>query len=105
MADAPDLKTLVIDGTAYRTRYTRKFAHREAYAPRAAGQVVAHLPGVVVAVRVRRGQRVKRGEPLLVLEAMKMQNDVVAPCDGEAGAVRVAVGQMVSKGQLLIELV
>lgn len=104
MDDTPDLKTLVVDGTAYRTRYTGKFARRKVYVPRVAGQVVAHLPGVVVAVHVGRGQRVRRGDPLLVLEAMKMQNDVVAPCDGEVGAARVEVGQMVSKGQLLIEL-
>ena len=104
MADTTDLKTLVVDGTAYRTRYTRKFERRKAYVPDVAGRVVAHLPGVVVAVHVRRGQRVRRGDPLLVLEAMKMQNDVVAPCDGTVGAVRVEVGQLVSKGQPLIEL-
>jgi biotin carboxyl carrier protein len=104
MSDDPNLKTLVVDGTAYRTRYTRKFAHRKPYVAPVAGHVVAHLPGVVVALHVRCGQRVKRGDPLLVLEAMKMQNDVIAPRDGEVRATHIEVGQMVSRGQLLIEL-
>ncbi len=104
MADNPDFETLVVDGTAYKTRYTRKFARRKPYVAPVPGHVVAHLPGIVVALHVRRGQRVRRGDPLLVLEAMKMQNDLTAPCDGEVMATRVEVGQMVSKGQLLIEL-
>jgi len=104
MSDAPDLKTLVVDGTPYKTRYTRKFASRKPYAVHDASRICAHIPGVVVAVHVRRGQHVKRGDPLLVLEAMKMKNDLTAPHDGTVRAIHVEEGQMAAKGQLLLEL-
>ena len=51
-----------------------------------------------------RGQRVKHGDPLLVLEAMKMQNTVDAPRDGLVRVVAVGAGSVVTKGQLLVEL-
>ncbi len=104
MIDDPDLKTLVVDGTAYRTRYTHKFAHRTAYAGQDASRICAYIPGVIVALHVHRGQHVKRGDPLLVLEAMKMKNDLTAAHEGTVRAVHVEEGQMVAMGQLLLEL-
>jgi biotin carboxyl carrier protein len=104
MSDAPDLKTLVVDGTPYQTRYTHKFAHRRPYVGHDASKICAYIPGVIVVVRVRRGQHVKRGDPLLVLEAMKMKNDLTAAHDGTIRAIHVEEGQMVARGQLLLEL-
>jgi len=104
MTDDPDLKTLVVDGAAYRTRYTRKFAHRKPYVSPDASRICARIPGVIVAVHVHCGQRLKRGDPLLVLEAMKMKNDLTAGHDGVVRAIHVEEGQMVAKGQLLLEL-
>lgn len=103
MTDNPDLKTLVVDGAAYQTRYTRKFAHRKPYVAPDADKLSARIPGVILTVHVRRGQRVKRGDPLLVLEAMKMKNDLTAGHDAIVEAIHVEEGQMVAKGQLLIE--
>ena len=104
MSDQPDLKTLVVDGAAYQTRYTRKFAHRKAYAAPDPSEIRAHIPGVIVEVRVSRGQKVRRGDPLVVLEAMKMKNDLTAPRDGTVREIHVAQGQMVARSQLLLEL-
>ena len=103
MSDAPYLKTLIVDGAAYQTRYTRKFAYRKPYVAPDATKLAAYIPGVIVSVHVRRGQRVKRGDPLLVLEAMKMKNDLTAGHDAVVKVVHVEEGQMVAKGQLLIE--
>jgi biotin carboxyl carrier protein len=47
---------------------------------------------------------VRSGDPLLALEAMKMQNEVVSPCDGTVRALRVSPGDAVTKGQILVEL-
>ncbi len=104
MSDEPDLRTLVVDGTEYQTRYTRKFAHRKTYVAPDPSEIRAHIPGVIVAVHVRRGQRVRRGDPLLVLEAMKMKNDLTAGHDGVVREIHVEEGQMVAKSQLLLEL-
>lgn len=69
-----------------------------------AGPVHPPLPGRIVAVRVEEGQAVSAGECLVVLEAMKMQNEVPAPADGEVLEVRVREGQLVEAGDVLVVL-
>lgn len=100
--DTPPIR-LVVDDTAYETRATRAFAARRRWSPPDPSQVAAHIPGVIRAVYVRPGQAVRRGERLLVLEAMKMQNDVLAPSAGVVKAVHAEAGEMVSKGRVLVE--
>jgi biotin carboxyl carrier protein len=63
------------------------------------------MPGVVVDLLVKNGQEVKAGEPLLILEAMKMQNEILAPADGRVTDVHVARGQAVGAGEKLVTLV
>ncbi len=69
----------------------------------AATDVVAPLPGVVVAVEVKSGQRVRRGQTLFVVEAMKMELPVTAPADGVVRAVLRREGDQVERGQRLVE--
>jgi len=64
--------------------------------------VVAPIPGVIVAVGVKEGEAVKRGQELCVLEAMKMKNSIRATRDGTISAVKVAVGDHVQHNQVLI---
>ena len=67
--------------------------------------VVSELPGTVTAVKATVGQHVKRGDVLLVIEAMKMANDIVAEVDGTVQRVAVSAGQSVNQGDLLVEMV
>ena len=67
-------------------------------------QVTAYMPGRVVSVLVAEGAEVKAGEGVLVLEAMKMQNEIQAEHDGVVKRVCVAPGQAVEGGDLLFEL-
>lgn len=69
--------------------------------PAAAGEVRAPLPGVVTEVKCEPGQRVRAGQALLVLEAMKMDNEITAPGDGTVRELLVARGQQVAMGQVL----
>jgi 3-methylcrotonyl-CoA carboxylase alpha subunit len=62
------------------------------------------MPGRVMAVKVQAGQAVRRGDEILVVEAMKMENAVRAPHDGVVKVVRAAVGDMVSPGVVLVEM-
>lgn len=70
----------------------------------AQGAVFAVMPGKIVRVLVKPGQRVEIGEPVCVLEAMKMENELRAPQAGTVKRVYVAPGDDVSKDQVLIEI-
>jgi biotin carboxyl carrier protein len=103
MSENENTVALVLDDTTYETCATRKFALRKRWAANNPDELRAYLPGVIQAIYVSPGRRVRRGEPLLVLEAMKMKNDVVSPRDGVVEAIHVRVGEMVAKGQLMIQ--
>ncbi len=69
-----------------------------------APEVVAPMPGKVLEVLVKEGDKVEAGQPLLVMEAMKMETTLAAEGHAIVAKVRVAVGQMVGHGDVLIEL-
>ncbi|MEZ5978244.1 MAG: biotin/lipoyl-containing protein [Planctomycetota bacterium] len=69
-----------------------------------AGPVKSVMPGVVVDVLVAPGDVVEEGQPLLILEAMKMQNEIEAPSAGRVTDVHVAQGQAVGAGEKLVTL-
>lgn len=71
---------------------------------RGASSVTAPIPGKVVAVTVEPGDEVEPGRPLVVLEAMKMENELTAEVAGRVAAVRVAPGDTVEAGAVLVEL-
>ncbi len=65
-------------------------------------KVTAPMPGTILDVKVSQGASVKKGDILLVLEAMKMENEIVAPCDGTVKQVVVAKGASVNSGDALV---
>ena len=66
--------------------------------------VSAPMPGKILAVKAKEGDSVKAGAVLLVLEAMKMENDIVAPQDGVVASINVKVGDSVESGAKLASL-
>ncbi len=66
------------------------------------GKLVADIPGLVVEIKVSPGQKVKRGEPVIVVEAMKMQNELGAGIDGTVKEIPVEQGQAVNPGDPLV---
>jgi biotin carboxyl carrier protein len=62
------------------------------------------MPGLVVAVLIEEGQEVKKGQVMLILESMKMQNELKAPRDGVMGRVRVKAGESVEQRQTLLSV-
>ena len=77
-------------------------------APKAAGQgsvkVNSPMPGKILSVKTSVGQAVKKGEVLMILEAMKLGNEVVAPEDGTVASIDVAAGDSVEAGVVLATL-
>lgn len=67
-------------------------------------KVSAPMPGKILAVKANVGQAVKKGDVVMVLEAMKMENEIVAPEDGTVASIDVAVGDSVESGDTLASL-
>lgn len=75
-----------------------------AAAPAAVGEgakVEAPMPGTILEVKVAVGDTVKAGQPVVVLEAMKMENDIVAPVDGRVTSIVVKKGDAVNSGDVM----
>ena len=73
-----------------------------AAAPAAGGEkVTSPMPGTILSVNVAAGDAVKRGQVLMILEAMKMENEIMCPCDGTVTSVAAAKGASVESGALL----
>jgi biotin carboxyl carrier protein len=98
------LQHLTIGGASYETTLTKKFLRRKPWMPANPREIRCVIPGVILKIHVRAGQKVHKGDALAVLEAMKMQNDLLSDVDGTVRKLHVKVGQQVSKGELLIEM-
>ena len=72
--------------------------------PAAGAKIEAPLPGTITDIKVKVGDKVKAGDTILVLEAMKMQNNIEAENDGEITSVMVKIGDSVMEGSLLVTI-
>lgn len=72
-----------------------------AAAPAGGETVSSPMPGTILAVNVQNGAAVKKGDVLMILEAMKMENEIMAPCDGTVASVNVTKGASVETGTML----
>ena len=98
--------TVFHDGETRRLELIDELAEAEAHAGEGpAGVPIAPMPGVVVAVTVTAGAEVVRGEPLMVIEAMKVEHTVRAPADGTVDEVLYAVGDAVEEGAALVAFI
>ena len=95
-------ETIPTEGGMVDTRRASKGSKR----PKASkeGHVTSSMPGTIVEIMVKVGARVKAGDPVLVIEAMKMENEVPAPVAGTVKAVNVAKGDSVNPDEALVEI-
>lgn len=99
----PNYKILNIDGVKYKTLLTRNYLKRKPHEAANPKLMFSFIPGNIVKIYVGDKKKVKKGEKLLVLEAMKMNNEILAPFDGVIKKMHVSVNDHVTKSQLLIE--
>jgi biotin carboxyl carrier protein len=109
-SDRRNIYTVMVSGMRYDIKVqderTRRLAlvDRSLRPPEGELLVKAPIPGLVVKVAAEPGQEVAEGETLIILEAMKMENELRAPRKGVIGDVRVAAGAQVALGQVLLAI-
>ena len=101
--EAEIFQSLIIEDVKYKTRLNKKFLTRKQYEPNDPKKITAFIPGTILTVFVKKGKRVKSGEKLLELEAMKMVNTIFAQFDAVILDIKVKPGDLVSKNQLLLQ--
>jgi biotin carboxyl carrier protein len=97
-------KSLVIDGTKYRTRYNKKFENRKKWSNENSNKIISVIPGTVLKLFAAEGERVSAGDEMMILEAMKMKNRILFPKDGIVKSLMVREGEKIPKGFLMVEL-
>jgi biotin carboxyl carrier protein len=101
--EAPAFKTLTIEDTVYKTLLTDKFELRTKWEKPDARKIFSYLPGTLIKLNVKVGDKIKIGQQLLVFEAMKMMNNVKADQDGVIKDILVKPGDKFPKNQQLLE--
>ena len=103
MNDKENNFSLLIDDTTYSTKMTPKFKIRKKYVAPDPNKLLAFIPGTIREIFVKQGDKVKAGEGLLILEAMKMRNEVKAQYDTVIKKIYVKSGDIVMKNQIMVE--
>ena len=101
--EKPQFKTLVIEDSNYKTLLTEKFLKKAKWEKPDERKIWSYLPGTLIKLNVKEGDKVKLGQPLLVFEAMKMMNTVKASQDGVIKNILVKPGDKFPKNHLLLE--
>ncbi len=99
-----DTGKLNINSTLYTTRLSNKFINRKPWSPVDPGRIISFIPGTIIDILVIEGQVVEKGEDLIILEAMKMQNFMKSTIGGTIISIRVKKGDKVGKGTILLEI-
>ncbi len=100
----PRFSSIEVDGVKYKTLLTDRYKRRKRYEEHDPSKIRAFIPGTIKELFVKNKRRVKEGDIILILEAMKMMNSVIAPMDGEL-KLHVKETEVVSKNQLLFEII
>ena len=104
MAEEKEFKNLVIQGAVYKTTYTKKFENRLNYISPDPNEIYSFIPGTIIDIFIKTKQKVKEGETLLLLEAMKMENQVRMPFNGEIVKIHIKKGQTIPNRHLMLEI-
>lgn len=99
----PQYTSFIVDESVYETTINKKFANRKNWERPNPKFILSFLPGTILDMYVKAGDKIELGAPLLLFEAMKMHTVVNAPLSGTIKAVNVEAGNKIPKGFLMIE--
>lgn len=104
MSEKKELKELIIQGAIYKTTLTKKFEERVNYETPNENLLYSFIPGTIIDLFVKPKEKVKEGQTILLLEAMKMQNQVRMPFDGEIVKIHVKKDEVIPNRHLMLEV-
>ncbi len=100
----PDYHLFIVNSARYQTLYTKKFENRKKWQSADPKKILSFIPGSIIDIYAKPGKKMKAGDVLLILEAMKMYNKVEMPFDGVIKEILVKKGDRVPKNMLMITL-
>ena len=103
IAENPMYRMMVVEGTKYRTLTTRKNELRQKWEPPKLKELKSFIPGTIIKVAIKVGDKVEPGDLLMIFEAMKMQSKVLCPFPGVIKAINVKEGERIPKGFVIAE--
>lgn len=101
--EKPKFQTLEIDDTKYKTLLTSKFEKRKPWVKPDEKKVYSVLPGTILKINVKKGDKIKEGQDLLLFEAMKMLNTMKAAYSGTIKDIYIKIGDKLPKNFLMLE--
>jgi len=104
MADKSQYRPLIVHSAVYKTEYTRKYENRLKWEKPDENKILSFIPGTIIKLHAKEGQKLKEGDTILILEAMKMHNKVQMPFNGKVVRIHISEGERIPKSHLMIEI-
>lgn len=104
MAEQEKLQIIIVHSAKYQTTYTKKYENRKVWVEPNANHINSYIPGTVIDILVKEGQKVAAGASIMILDAMKMYNDIKMPFKGKILKINIEKGQKIPKNYLMIEI-
>ncbi len=102
MSKKEELVGFKVHTMEYQTKITKKYANRKSWQAPNPNEIKSYIPGTIVKINVSVGDKVKEGDSLLVLEAMKMQNQIAMPFSGKVKEICVKEGDKIPKNEIMV---
>jgi len=103
MADQ-EKQYIIVHSAKYETTFTKKYLNRKVWEEPNFNHIKSYIPGTIIDILVKEGQVLKAGDSIIVLEAMKMYNDVQMPFKGKIVKINIDKGQKIPKDFVMIEI-
>jgi biotin carboxyl carrier protein len=101
---ASGLHEFVVEFRRYKTELNAKYLNRKPWMPKDESKICSFIPGTILNIFVSVGQHVEQGEPLMILEAMKMKNTIFTDRAGVVKKINAVEGERVPKSKVIFEL-
>ncbi|HAH23014.1 MAG TPA: acetyl-CoA carboxylase biotin carboxyl carrier protein subunit [Prolixibacteraceae bacterium] len=104
MAEQEKLQVIIVHSAKYQTTYTKKYENRKVWEEPNLNHIKSYIPGTVIDILIKEGQKVEAGDSIMILDAMKMYNDIKMPFKGTIQKINIEKGQKIPKNYVMIEI-